>query len=184
MSCHTDHAITPDPIGLAVARAAHEVAKPNTVILFGSRARGDHRVNSDVDLLVIYRKGNPTSTSLIKRAIKAYFTDHPPEVGVDIIPMEKEKFDYSRRAKNHVAAQALRDGIIMSDEKLDFSNQYQDDYPDSWPDVKDRIKATYRPTQIFRHPIQSPRRCSRRLWVPRPTSGGKRNESVDVRRRD
>jgi hypothetical protein len=139
-----------------VAHAAQKAAEPSTVILFGSRARGDHRPTSDVDLLVIYRKENSTPTSRIKRAIKAYFTEHPPELDVDIIPMEKEKVEYSRRAKNHVSAQALWDGIIMSDEKLDFSNQYQDDYPDSWPDVKDRISATYRQLSsfeiLFNHP--------------------------------
>ena len=42
-----------DAIGLAVARAAQEAAPHATVILFGSRARGDHRPDSDVDLMVI-----------------------------------------------------------------------------------------------------------------------------------
>ena len=149
MSSQTPRATPPDPIGLAVARAAQEAAKPNTVILFGSRARGDHRQSSDVDLLVIYRKGNSTPTSRIKRAIKAYFTEHPPELGVDIIPMDKERFDYSRRAKNHVSAQALRDGIIMSGERLDFSNNFQDDYPECWPDVKEKLQAAHRQLGTF-----------------------------------
>ena len=43
-----------DAVGLTVARAAQRVAAPDTVILFGSRARGDHRANSDVDLLIVY----------------------------------------------------------------------------------------------------------------------------------
>ena len=146
----------PDPIGLAVAGVAQQAAKPNTVILFGSRARGDHRPTSDIDLLVIYRKENSIPTSRIKQAIKAYFTENPPELGVDIIPMEKEKFDYSRRAKNHVAAQALRDGIIMSGEKLDFSNNYEDDYPESWPDVKQRLQATYRHLGTFEREFSHP----------------------------
>lgn len=155
MSIRTQRTTPPDPIGLAVASAAQEVAEPNTVILFGSRARGDHRPNSDVDLLVIYQRETTTPMSRIKRAIKSYFAEHPPELGVDIIPMEKERFDYSRRAKNHVAAQALRDGIIMS-EKLDFSNQYQDDYPDSWPDVKQRLQATYRHLGTFEREFNHP----------------------------
>ena len=156
MNPQTRYDTPPDPIGLAVASIAQQAAIPNTVILFGSRARGDHRPNSDVDLLVIYQKQRYTSTSRIKRAIKAYFTEHPPELGVDIVPMEIERFEYSRRAKNHVAGQAMRDGIIMSGEKLDFSNNYEDDYPESWPDVKDRINATYRQLNsfeiLFNHP--------------------------------
>ena len=147
---------TPDPLGLAVARAAQQAAEPNTVILFGSRARGDHRQNSDVDLLVICQSNSAVSTASIKRAAKEYFELHPPQRGVDIITMNKEKFEYARRSKNHVAGQALRDGIIMSGERLDFSNRYEDDYPDSWPDVKDRISATYRQLNsleiLFNHP--------------------------------
>ena len=42
-----------DPVALEIARAAQKAAEPAVVILFGSRARGDHRPNSDVDLLVV-----------------------------------------------------------------------------------------------------------------------------------
>ena len=147
---------TPDPLGLAVARAVQKAAEPNIVILFGSRARGDHRLNSDIDLLVICQGDAAVPTAHIKRAAKEYFELHPPQRGVDIITMNKDQFEYARRSKNHVAGQALRDGIIMSDESLDFSNRYQDDYPDSWPDVKDRISATYRQLNsfeiLFNHP--------------------------------
>ena len=146
----------PDPIGLAVARVAQKAVEPNTVILFGSRARGDHRPDSDVDLLVICRTEHAMPTSRIKRATKAYFAQHPPELGVDIIPMGKEKFEYSRRAKNHVAGQALRDGIIMSGETLDSSNRHEDDYPNSWPDVKQRLQATYRHLGTFEREFSHP----------------------------
>ena len=152
----TQPTAAPDPIGLAVAGVAQQAAEPNTVILFGSRARGDHRPDSDVDLLVIFRKDNATATSRIKQAVKAYFADNPPEVGVDIVPIEKNRFEYSRRARNHVAAQALRDGIIMSGEKLGFSNHYEDDYPDSWPDVKQRLQAAYRHLRTFEREFNHP----------------------------
>ena len=156
MAPQTSRTTAPDPTGLAVARVAQEAAKPNTVILFGSRARGDHRPSSDVDLLLIYTQGNKTPTSRIKRAIREYFAEHPPELGVDIVPMDQERFAYSRRAKNHVSAQAVRDGIIMSGERLDFSNSYEDDYPDSWPDVKQRLQATYRHLGTFAREFNHP----------------------------
>ena len=156
MNPQTPYPTSPDPIGLAVASVAQQAAKPNTVILFGSRARGDHQPTSDVDLLIIYRKETTTPASRIKRAIKAYFTEHPPELGVDIVPMEMERFEYSRRAKNHVAGQAMRDGIIMNGEKLDFSNNYEDDYPESWPDVKQRLQATYRHLGTFDREFSHP----------------------------
>ena len=156
MSRQTRFPKTPDLVGLAVALAAQRAVEPNTVILFGSRARGDHRPESDVDLLVICQKEHAMPAARIKRAIKAYFAQHPPELSVDIVPMAKENFEYARRAKNHVAGQALRDGIIMSGEKLDLSNQYQDDYPNSWPDVKQRLQATYRHLGTFEREFSHP----------------------------
>jgi uncharacterized protein len=42
----------------AVTRIA-KALKPSQIILFGSRARGDHRVDSDYDILVITEIGEP-----------------------------------------------------------------------------------------------------------------------------
>ena len=42
-----------DRRALAVAQAAYDAVAPETVILFGSRARGDYRADSDIDLLLI-----------------------------------------------------------------------------------------------------------------------------------
>jgi uncharacterized protein len=42
----------------AVARIA-KALQPSQIILFGSRARGDHRVDSDYDILVITETGEP-----------------------------------------------------------------------------------------------------------------------------
>ena len=69
---------TPDAIGMAVARPAQEAASPNTVILFGSRARGDHSENSDVDLLIVCRDTPIPAESRARRAVKDYFAGNPP----------------------------------------------------------------------------------------------------------
>ena len=43
-----------DPQALAIARAAQDAVGPDAaVILFGSRATGRHRPDSDVDLMVL-----------------------------------------------------------------------------------------------------------------------------------
>ncbi len=146
----------PDPVGLAVAREAQRAAGQNTVILFGSRARGDHSPHSDVDLMVVGQTESAVSASRIRRVVKAYFAEYPPELGVDIIPITKEKFEYARRAKNHVAGQAWRDGIVMSNENLDFSNRYRDDHPTGWPDVKQRLQAAYRHLGTFEREFNHP----------------------------
>ena len=139
----------PDPTGLAVARVAQDAALPDTVILFGSRARGDHRQNSDVDLLVVCSQGTTGPGSRMRRAIRKHFDNNPPRLDVDIITMERQRFDYCRRARNHVAGQAMRDGIVMSGERLDYTYNYDDEYPESWPDVKERLIAAHRNMRAF-----------------------------------
>ena len=42
----------------AVTRIA-KALQPSQIILFGSRARGDHRIDSDYDILVITETGEP-----------------------------------------------------------------------------------------------------------------------------
>ncbi len=146
----------PDEAGLAVARAVQAATSPDIVILFGSRARGDHRPGSDVDLLIVCRQGTVAPRSRAKKAVKRHFQCQEPAFNVDIVVMERDKFDYCQRAKNHIAAQALRDGVAMSDERLNYSGQYEDDYSNSWPDVKERLQAAYRHMGTFTREIEHP----------------------------
>ena len=147
---------TPDRTALELAKAVQSAVAPDTVILFGSRARGDHRPDSDVDLLIISESGAAAATGLAKRAAREHFRLNPPRLGVDMVPMDLEKFNYCRRAKNHVAAQALRDGVVMSGQNFDSPNRGDDHYPDSWPDVRERLQAAYRHLGTFEREITHP----------------------------
>lgn len=149
MNSPTNHVRAPDRTALEVAKAVQSEMPAYTVILFGSRARGDHRPNSDVDLMIISDSGRGAGSGLAARAAREYFQDHPPRLRVDVVTMDAKTFNYCRRAKNHVAAQAIRDGVVMSDENLDLSPDYEDGYPDSWPDVKERLQAAYRNMRAF-----------------------------------
>ena len=139
----------PDATGLALAGFVQEMVYPDTVILFGSRARGDHRPDSDADLLIVCQTENGTARPRAQSAIRSYFRKHSPRLRVDVVVITRERFNYCLRAQNHVAAQALRDGVIMSGERLNYSSNSDDGYPDSWPDVKERLKATYRQLNTF-----------------------------------
>ena len=151
-----DIATTPDRTALELAKAVQSAVAPDTVILFGSRARGDHRPDSDVDLLVISESGAVVATGQAKRAARQHFQLNPPQLGVDVVTMDMERFNYCRRAKNHVAAQALRDGVVMNDESFGSPSRNDDQYPDSWPDVKERLQATYRHMGAFERLITDP----------------------------
>ena len=139
----------PDKTALELARAVQSAVAPDTVILFGSRARGDYRPDSDVDLLIISKPGTMAATGLAERVVREHFKLNPPRLGVDMVSMDLDKFNYCRRAKNHVAAQALRDGVVMNDANFDPPSPSEDQYPDSWPDVKERLQATYRHIGTF-----------------------------------
>lgn len=116
----------PNALGLAVARVAQRAVAPDTVILFGLRARGDHRANSDVDLFIVHDDGKISRKLYAQDAVREYFAANPPELSVDIIAMSRERFAYYSRAQNHVAGQALRDGVNMSGETLDFTHDHDD----------------------------------------------------------
>ena len=127
-----------DAVGLAVAKAA-----PDTAILFGSRARGDHRPGSDMDLMVAANGNELIAMATPRNAAKAYFEAQPPRLGIDVVPMERESCQYAKRARNHVAGQAAREGITMEGEQLVPSSQHDDGYPASWPGVKERLQAAH-----------------------------------------
>ena len=147
---------SPDPTGLSVARHVQEAVAPDTVILFGSRAKGTHRPDSDVDIMIVCLKGTTAPYSKAHRAAREYFNTNPPTLSVEIIAMDRQRFDYCRRARNHVAGQAIRDGIVMSGERLHYSFNYEDDYPESWPDVREKLLATHRHMGTFQREITHP----------------------------
>ena len=149
-------AMPPDPAALAIARAAHGSVHYSAVILFGSRAAGTHRPDSDVDLMLVSPKSPIAEHSRANRAIAKHMADNPPPLRVEIVPMSMEEFNYCRRAKNHVAGQAFRKGIIMGNERLDFSGNYEDKYPDNWPDIRDHLAATHRFLGAFQREYDHP----------------------------
>ena len=143
-------AANPCSVALGAAQAAQKAVTPDTVILFGSRARGDQRPNSDIDLLVVYHHNSHLAAAgLARHAAQAYLKEHPPNLPVSAIAISRNQFDWARRAKNHVSAQTLRDGIIMSPEKLDYTADWDEKEPLNWPDVKERIQAAYRNVADF-----------------------------------
>ena len=146
----------PCRLGLAAARAAQAAVEPDIVILFGSRARGDHRPDSDIDLLVVHAEGRSWAVAAARRAGYARLQAIAPHTAVNAIGLTRPRFAYARRAKNHVAAQALRDGVVMNGEKLDGPPEGDDEYPVNWPDIKERLQAAHRNLAAFDYLISNP----------------------------
>jgi uncharacterized protein len=90
-----------------------EVAGPERIILFGSRARGVSGADSDVDLLVVEPTpfGPQRSRRLeTARLLKALM---PFTVPIDLLLYSHDEIERWRGSINHIAARALREGIVL-----------------------------------------------------------------------
>lgn len=82
---------------------------PDKIILFGSRARGDHRPDSDVDLLIIKDSSEPGH----RRVIPAYRALSGSGIAKDILWYTRQEIEDWRDVKNHVTTVALREGRVL-----------------------------------------------------------------------
>ena len=89
-----------------------EVAHPEKIVLFGSRARGDNRPDSDVDLLVIAPSDEPRHI----RSREMYAALSDIRVPTDIVVYTPEEvYDWSEVWQALVTA-ALREGRVLYQE--------------------------------------------------------------------
>ena len=128
-----------DPNAVAVARAVYDAVRPDSVILFGSRARGDYRADSDIDLLVISDDHASLDTRMTAQqaASDAAQRIYGDCFGADLVWMPRDKYMECRSGINHVAAQAARDGVDMNGEKEDYEQDPESSF--DWADVRQRV---------------------------------------------
>lgn len=95
-----------------VARIVRE-ANPEKVILFGSRARGENRTDSDMDLLVVVSEETLRQNG--RRRLLARFWSamgHLP-FSFDFLLFSPEEVNRWQSSVNHVICQAIRDGKVL-----------------------------------------------------------------------
>ena len=144
-----------DPKAKAVAEAVYEALCPIAVILFGSRARGNYHDGSDVDLLIIIPDDAPTDFYKTACSVvweKAETIYGQGAVITDLSVMRKSEFADGRRAKNQVAAQAVRDGVVVSRQPLPSENQAQT----NWPDIQEQFESATWSLNKLRSMIEEP----------------------------
>lgn len=92
-----------------ITRRIREVSDPEQIILFGSRARGDSRSDSDVDLLII--KDNIESTRAEAGRIYRALRNIP--ISVDIVVVRPAYVAQYKDIIGTVVRPALREGKVL-----------------------------------------------------------------------
>ena len=82
------------------------------VLLFGSRARGDERSDSDYDLLVIVKKSLDNQQRLYFQArVRKALADQ--NILADILIQSESQVEQNRRLPGHIVRTALREGVSV-----------------------------------------------------------------------
>lgn len=86
---------------------------PETIILFGSRARGDARPDADVDLLVVESEpfGEQRSRRLETTRLYRFLRDLP--LAKDLLLYSRDEFEFWKTSLNHVVGRAYREGKVL-----------------------------------------------------------------------
>ena len=82
---------------------------PKQVILFGSRARGDYRPDSDIDLMVIKEEIKDKKEEIL--ALYRALWQH--KLYPDIVLVTSEHFEEWRETTNHICNEAALDGKVV-----------------------------------------------------------------------
>ena len=135
----TTHAIKADRRAFEIAREIHRMAGPEQTILFGSRARGDNRPDSDIDVLII-RKHSPTEDWLddLRDRARALQKTRLPEVsGIDVICMTADEFAGRRHLRNNLANSIAKQGAPILPQTPDQAEPPEESI--DWDDVDGKI---------------------------------------------
>lgn len=123
------HPGSPDPKAVAVARSVLETEEPDFAILFGSRARGDWREASDIDLMLVTpeKPGGETRQAASEAASIAAAREYGHDMPVQIVWRTLEQYRRNRRYRNSLETEALRDGVVMPKNGEEYNASHYED---------------------------------------------------------
>lgn len=94
----------------------HRIIKsfsPEKIILFGSRARGEARTDSDIDILVIANSSEPR----YRRSSALYGIMSDILVPMDILVYTPEEVEEWREVRQAFVTTAVREGLLVYENK-------------------------------------------------------------------
>jgi len=102
-----------DEVIQEMVQALIQAGDPERIVLFGSRARGEDRPDSDVDFLVIDSRPFGPTRSRRKALARLYRSLQGMGVAKDILLYSADEVAYWRDSINHVIADVLREGRVV-----------------------------------------------------------------------
>jgi uncharacterized protein len=92
-----------------IASRIVEAVHPTRIYLFGSRANGSARPDSDVDLLVVYdgQLDYMDAQMAMRRALR------PREYSLDLLLTTSEKFERYKHVVNTIASEVAEKGVLI-----------------------------------------------------------------------
>jgi len=90
-----------------------QVARPERVILFGSRAKGTARNESDYDFLVVVR--DIRNEREVSRRIYRAFLDRRVGAAVDVVVVNAGTLEQHKESPFYIYRQALQEGRVFYD---------------------------------------------------------------------
>lgn len=102
-----------DEILAEIVRTVIEEVDPERIYLFGSRARGDERPDSDVDLLIVDRKPFGPEHSRFREINQIYQALSSFRIPKDIVLYSSDEFAKWRTSINHVVGRCHREGKLL-----------------------------------------------------------------------
>lgn len=98
-----------DALSRAVANIV-DVMRPEAIYLFGSRARGDARGDSDYDLFVVMADDGPAERRSLEATARV---PRDPGVGLDIVPCRRSVFEHKRHQVGSLSHLVSREGRLV-----------------------------------------------------------------------
>ena len=86
---------------------------PEGIILFGSRARGDHREDSDIDLMIVEREPFGPERSRLAEISRVRRTLSRFGFAKDILVYSSDEMRKWSRSPNHVIYSGLTEGKVL-----------------------------------------------------------------------
>ncbi len=96
-----------------IVRRLVEAVDPDRIILFGSRARGDARPDSDVDLLIVKDSPEPPG----RRDVRAHRALMGVGVPKDVLWYTPQEVLDCTGVRSHVVSRALREGTVLYEKR-------------------------------------------------------------------